>query len=316
MTAGWNDQPGYFARSTEHQGPKGAEASKAICMAAWNNNLRVLQGLVEQQRQGGSASSLLGYGPLHFAASLGNVDILNFLLESGLDMNARDKDGSSPLMWIVASDGDMELMEALVDHGADVNVQNFVGETALFVAAQRGLFDKVEYLLENGANVHITNLDGATALHAAAANGCEDIVLCLIKYGAHLNIRDDEGDTPLHWAVREGNLEATRMLLNCGTNIDATNNDDETPLSLAICCEDQSMIKCLISAGASSAHGGYSFAAAYDKRNHLSDFVGMELDISEEMGRLSFAAAQKAESLEAGKSPFASNLAAASAVYL
>jgi len=137
-----------------------------VCLAAWNSNLKVLEGLLEQVKRGGVSPT--GYGPTHFAASMGNVEVLEFLLASGVDKNERDSDGNSALMWVVASDGAEEMLDSLVDHGADINLQNFNGETALFVACSRGLANKAEYLLDNGADANIANLDGATALHAAA----------------------------------------------------------------------------------------------------------------------------------------------------
>ncbi|KAL6051299.1 COR domain-containing protein [Balamuthia mandrillaris] len=217
-----------------------------VCRAAWEGNLKVLQGLVEEVRRGKN-EMLAGYGPLHFAASLNNVDIVNFLLENGMDKNARDAEGNTPLMWAVASNGSEELMEAFVDHGADVNIQNYAGETALYRASQLGMVEKVEFLLENGANVFVTTMDGATALHAAAAVGDEEIVEVLAKHGAPLNARDHEGDTALHWAVREEHPDCVRLLVALGASLALPNEDGETPLDLASSCQDQAMVMCIAS---------------------------------------------------------------------
>lgn len=216
-----------------------------VCMAAWNSNLKVLEGLLEQVRKGGVSST--GYGPTHFAASLGNVEMMEFLLTGGVDKNERDADGNSALMWVVSSDGSEELMDSLVDHGASINLQNFIGETALFVACARGLEDKVEYLLENGADVNIANLDGATPLHAAAGFGDATIISLLIRYGASAAAVDDEGDSPLHWAVRESHQEAVTTLLANGASVAQANEDGESVLDLAFSLDDGAMIKHLSS---------------------------------------------------------------------
>jgi len=216
-----------------------------VCVAAWNSNLEVLGGLLEQVRKGGVSST--GYGPTHFAASLGNVEVMEFLLTGGVDKNERDADGNSALMWVVSSDGSEDLMDSLVDHGADVNLQNFVGETALFIACARGLEDKVEYLLENGADVSIANLDGATPLHAAAGFGDVAIVSLLVRHGAAVAAGDDEGDSSLHWAVREGKPEAINILMQLGASVSQPNDDGETALDLALSLEEELMIKQLSS---------------------------------------------------------------------
>jgi len=201
------------------------------------DNLRFVQKLIERTRNGEE----VGYGPCHFAVSLGDVELLELLLGNGADMNERDKEGNCPLMWVVANDGDEELMEALVDQGASVNIQNFVGESPLFLAVQRNLEEKVRYLLENGADVRMMNLEGASPLHAAAANGNVEIISLLVKYGAHVNEVDEEGDSPLHWAVRESQLEAASLLVKLGAEIDLKNEDGESPLELAACLEDMDM---------------------------------------------------------------------------
>jgi len=217
------------------------EAYEEVCVAAWNSNLKVLEGLLEQVRKGGVSST--GYGPTHFAASLGNVEVMEFLLASGVDKNERDADGNSALMWVVSSDGSEDLLDALVDHGANVNLQNFAGETALFTACARGLEDKVEFLLENGADVHIANLDGATPLHAAAGFDDTSLLSLLVRYGASVNAGDDEGDTPLHWAVREGKMEGVKALLELGASITQCNEDGESALELALSSDDEPMAK-------------------------------------------------------------------------
>jgi len=211
-------------------------------MAAWNNNLRVLERLVEQVRRG---ENIAGYGPAHFAASLGNVEVLEFLLANGIDKNERDSVGNSPLMWVVASNGREELMDALVDHGVDVNQQNFVGEAALFLSCQMGHPAKVEYLLENGAAVNLQNLDGAFPLHAAAALGDLNIIDSVVRYGAHLDAVDHEGDSALIWAVREGKIQAVRHLIKLGADVNVCNEDGESALDLAVCLDDREMASAL-----------------------------------------------------------------------
>jgi len=221
-----------------------------VCVAAWNSNLKVLGGLLEQVRKGGVSST--GYGPTHFAASLGNVEVMELLLTSGVDKNERDAEGNSALMWVVSSDGSDDLMDALVDHGANVNLQNYSGETALFVACARGLEDKVEYLLENGADVNIANLDGATPLHAAAGFGDPAVISLLVRHGASVAVGDDEADTPLHWAVREGKIEAVKALIQFGAAISQPNEDGESALELAQSLDDELMAKLLLSCSATA----------------------------------------------------------------
>jgi ankyrin repeat protein len=47
-----------------------------------------------------------------------------------------DHHGNTPLIW-AASEGNDDIVQLLVEQGANVNTQNFAGETALFLAAAR-----------------------------------------------------------------------------------------------------------------------------------------------------------------------------------
>jgi len=219
--------------------------NKILLEEVWNDNLQFLKKLIERKNHG----EQVGYGPIHFAASLGNVELMEMLLSQGFDKNERDEHGNPPLMWIIACEGREELMESLIDHGASVDIQNFEGESSLFLASQRGLYSKVQFLVENGADVNIVNLEGASPLHAAAARGEKRIIKLLVKYGAHLNAVDDEGDSPLHWAVREGEHKAASLLVKLGADIHLCNEDGETPKDLALCWDDADMARELIMSG-------------------------------------------------------------------
>lgn len=148
-------------------------------------------------------------------------------------------------MW-AASEGNDDIVQLLVEQGANINAQNFAGETALFIASTRG-FDTIAHtLLENGANVHIANIDGATALHMAVANGNLSTSTLLVKYGAFVNSQDDNGDSPLHYAVREENSRLVEMLVShCNADVEIVNDDQETPMDLASCLECTDIVRFL-----------------------------------------------------------------------
>lgn len=66
---------------------------------------------------------------IHIAARFGNADAIETLVKCGANVNARDHEGRTPLMWIVINDnnGDAPVQnyvtcfELLIRHGADVN---------------------------------------------------------------------------------------------------------------------------------------------------------------------------------------------------
>jgi len=150
------------------------------------------------------------------------------------NLNTRDHNGNTPLMW-AASQGNEQLVEALLDQGALVNMQNFVGETALYIAAARG-FDRIcALLIENGGDGRYSTIDGATPVHIAAASGHLEVIKTLISKGAFINVVDEEGDCALHYAIREGQRAAIELLVkHFGADASIKNEDLESPLDLAI----------------------------------------------------------------------------------
>jgi len=231
-----------------------------------------LHRLAEARQKGND----IGYGPIHFAASLGNVDLMDQLLTCGCDKDERDRNGSSPLMWVILYDGKEELLDSLVDHGASVNIQNFVGESPLFLAAQRGLYSKALYLLDNGSDVNVVNLEGGSPLHASAAQGDTNLLNLLVKYGAHVNAVDEEGDSPLHWAVREGNVKAACLLVHLGADVHLANEDGESALDLALCTGDDELARDL-----SFLHQNSQLLAANNSTKDASNMPALENDMLE-----------------------------------
>ena len=57
-----------------------------------------------------------GYTPLHFAASVGDKDLVDLLLASKAQVNARANDGGTPLHF-AADTGHRDVAELLSQHG-------------------------------------------------------------------------------------------------------------------------------------------------------------------------------------------------------
>ena len=97
-------------------------------------------------------------------------EALQLALASGLDMNARDFMGRTPLHW-AASNGYFELASLLARNGAKTDLADDNGHTALHLAALAGFGDVCRELLDCGAPADARARDGNTP--AAAAESAE-----------------------------------------------------------------------------------------------------------------------------------------------
>ena len=79
---------------------------------------------------------------------------MNILLSHGADVNLRDSNGNTPLMYRVRKRFDKDILTILMDHGADINAQDKQGNTALMIAA---LADEhmLADLLDAGADINM-----------------------------------------------------------------------------------------------------------------------------------------------------------------
>ena len=131
-----------------------------------------------------------------------NTEIVSELLKLNLDVNIKNSDGETPLS-IASKLGNLTVVNLLLENGAKINVKDSeYGETALHKAVWNGNVEIVETLLANGANGNIKdNQEGWTPLHVAVYTNNLKVVKTLLKYQAGINIRDnDQEHTPLHLA--------------------------------------------------------------------------------------------------------------------
>ncbi|KAG2495182.1 hypothetical protein HYH03_006788 [Edaphochlamys debaryana] len=147
------------------------------------------------------AAAAGGVRALHLAARGGHVDLCRTLMLAGVQEDAVDVDGRTPLALAAAS-----------GHGPAVQ--------ALL-------------LLSGGAVKDLADKGGRTALALAAEKGSAEAVKALLAAGAKLDLADVDGYTPLHLAARQGNTEAALVLLAAGATPSAPAKDGSTPLSLA-----------------------------------------------------------------------------------
>uniref|UniRef100_A0A2C9JGG1 Uncharacterized protein n=1 Tax=Biomphalaria glabrata TaxID=6526 RepID=A0A2C9JGG1_BIOGL len=165
-----------------------------------------------------------GSTALHF---LPRKDIASLLIDSGLDVNQKDKFGRSPL-HIAAEQQNLDMVRFLCTNGADIDKQDMSGETILIIISKliasscnrnTNLFQE---LLGLGPSIDIQDTLGCTALmHLinSKADVKQEVSLLLVN-GANVNIKDKEGRSPLFYLLMSSRSELSdlKMLLQKGAD--------------------------------------------------------------------------------------------------
>ena len=187
---------------------------------------------------------------IHEAAEKGDLADVKRHLQRGVKVNARDENGSTPLMSAVMCDH-LDVVKYLVAKGADVNAKSSNnGTTPLMSAAMRDLLDMVKYLIANGADVNAKDSEGTTPLMLAATWGhLLDVVEFLVSNGADVNAKDSKGTTPLILAGVE-RMDAVKFLIDNGADVNAKGKDERTLLIYATMCGSLDAVKYLVAKGA------------------------------------------------------------------
>lgn len=172
-----------------------------------------------------------GRTPLHLAIENDRLTLVERLLEAGADVNATADFAGTPLHAAAWNDGDTATIRLLIEAGASVVARDDRGETPLHIASRVSDRTLVAALLGAGADVGARDGSGRTPLHAASdGHPKRDVVAALLAVGADPQSRDDLGRTPLHAAARAYNNTAAVALLAAGADVHARDDLGSTPV--------------------------------------------------------------------------------------
>lgn len=164
-------------------------------------------------------------------ARVRSLKIMSILIDNGADVNAKNKEGDTPLNKAVEK-STIQVISLLINKGAHINIPNKYESYPILWAVEKKDTKILSLLIEKGANINVASSMG-TALHLASAVGKLEAVKLLIKKGADINAKSTNANfTPLHEAAKEGKLKVAKFLIEKGADINAK-SDYGTPFQLA-----------------------------------------------------------------------------------
>ena len=141
---------------------------------------------------GGESGSLKNVTALIFAVQNEEFELVRLFVENGAGIKVRDSNDASALFWAVFK-GNVDIIDYLISKGADVN-ETFSRDgdenlDLLMLAASLGNIEVVNTLLKNGASVLHESKKGATAFGYAHSKGFTQVEALLEKaYRAFFNV--------------------------------------------------------------------------------------------------------------------------------
>jgi len=199
-----------------------------------------------------------GFTPLHQAISIGEVEIVKLLIDSGADLNVVEGEHKYRSMvtrnWtplhLAASGNDPQIVKYLLIAGAKVDVRDARERTPLHVAISEGNSEILKELIAGGADVNAMAYRGyssyqQSALHIAVTHNSPKSVEVLLKAGADFNVQDQRGNTPLHEVATTDNVEIAKLLISAGTNINIKNKENQTALDVAVRYQNKKVVNLL-----------------------------------------------------------------------
>ena len=146
------------------------------------------------------------------ASGEGHLDVVDFLVGKGADVNASDYSGVTALR-LASTKKHFDTARFLVKNGADVDTPGPLRTTSLMDASSYGHLDFVKFLIGNGAEVNTSDSSGYTALMCASIMGHLDVVKYLVENGAEVDVIDKkEGKVALDYAIEEDRTEIAEYL--------------------------------------------------------------------------------------------------------
>ena len=159
----------------------------------------------------------------------GNGDTVRGLVAEAPSVEARLELLSNELPY-AAYFSDIDVVREILSYAVDINRAGPYKNTALMLAASRGLPEMVDALLKSGADPHLREEFGRDALTYGAESGNPEVVRLLLAAGLKADSSDAGGDTPLMAGAASGNPEVVRLLLANGAAVNAVNKRRQTAL--------------------------------------------------------------------------------------
>ncbi|MBO7244288.1 MAG: ankyrin repeat domain-containing protein [Alphaproteobacteria bacterium] len=216
-----------------------------------------------------------GQTPLMLAVLIGDYQLVNWMLEAGVDIDFQGVGGETALGTALLM-MDVPMVKLLLEKGADVHAENFEGETPLLRATKMMNTSLIKLLIENGANIYAVNQEGVSAFDFVLNTQEYEIAAFMkeiqekayhkkrIDFSVQKPVveeKEDEDEAfasetqavkedPIFDAIKSRKVSLVRQLIEQGADIHLKDRFGQTPLFYAIERGQLKMVQLLVEQGA------------------------------------------------------------------
>ncbi|MCM5681237.1 ankyrin repeat domain-containing protein [Schlegelella sp. S2-27] len=162
------------------------EGRGGLLIALQEPSLKAADALMQHPQVDVNRLNAVGESPLMMAALKGQLDWCKRLIERGADIN---KTGWTPLHY-AATSGNMPIIELLLEHHAFIDAESPNGTTPLMMAARYGSEDSARQLMAAGADPTMRNERELNAADFARSVNREQLAQALEGYAREYAARN------------------------------------------------------------------------------------------------------------------------------
>ncbi|XP_033228987.1 inversin-like [Belonocnema kinseyi] len=155
-----------------------------------------------------NVKNFLGKTPFHRACAAGNFEVVSYLIEIGVDINATGYENRNALHCAIIIRKEINVIRILLLKGIDVNARDIHGKTPLHYIGNKITREDLlimKLLIKYGADVNAKDKQGSSPLHEVSKTpGFHHLMEYFFEIKADVNAQNINGETPLSYILHIG----------------------------------------------------------------------------------------------------------------
>ncbi|KAF5713778.1 ankyrin 1 [Fusarium mundagurra] len=202
-----------------------ADSRTALNFAIVANNLITVQVLLDSKTKPDINADTI-YWDLRMVIASGYIEIVEKMLEAGVDVNNVNENGESLLAYAIKCNAPSGMISKILEYNPDLEMRDKKENTALHCITRSTTLETVRLVVNAGGRLDVLNSDKDTPLIVAIGAQMDDVFFYMLNREPSLLtqnfITSQQRVTPLHEACRFGSLTMVRSLIDHGMDINSS----------------------------------------------------------------------------------------------